>query len=93
MAQNKSALIIGIRGQDGAYLAQFLLNKGYAVSGTSRDVEGSSWKNLESFGIRKHIQLITADLVEITTLVNALRRSSAEEVYSPIWAIIRGAVF
>lgn len=62
-------------------MAQLLLNKGYAVSGTSRDVEGSSWKNLEALGIRKDVKLITADLVEITTLVNALRTSGAEEVY------------
>ena len=62
-------------------MAQLLLNKGYSVSGTSRDVEGSSWANLDRLGIRKEIQLLTADLLEVTTLINALRTSGAEEVY------------
>ena len=47
----KNALICGISGQDGAYLAKFLLNKGYVVFGTSRDAQVSSFRNLKKLNI------------------------------------------
>ncbi len=47
-SMSKKALIIGITGQDGAYLAQQLLAKGYAVTGSSRDVMASSFSNLNT---------------------------------------------
>ena len=50
---NKKALIIGITGQDGAYLVKYLSAKGYAVSGSSRDVMVSSFSNLNTLGIHK----------------------------------------
>jgi GDPmannose 4,6-dehydratase len=49
---SKKALIIGITGQDGAYLAKHLLSKGYEVTGSSRDVMASSFSNLNTLGIR-----------------------------------------
>ena len=49
----KRALIAGISGQDGAYLAQHLLSLGYEVHGTSRDAEMASFVNLTRFGIRE----------------------------------------
>jgi GDPmannose 4,6-dehydratase len=48
---NKTALICGVSGQDGSYLARFLLSKGYLVWGTSRDAQGSSFGNLGKLGI------------------------------------------
>ena len=48
----KTAVICGISGQDGAYLARLLLQKGYAVCGSSRDAQVSSFKNLVTLGIR-----------------------------------------
>lgn len=51
------ALIYGVSGQDGAYLARFLLDKGYAVFGTSRDVQASSFNNLNRLGIRNQVKL------------------------------------
>jgi len=53
----KKALICGISGQDGAYLAQLLLSKGYSVCGTSRDAQVSSFQNLVRLGIREQIKL------------------------------------
>ena len=54
----KKALICGVSGQDGAYLAQLLLSKGYRVWGTSRDAQMSSFFNLNQLGIRQNIQLL-----------------------------------
>ncbi len=52
LTMSKRALIMGISGQDGAYLAQLLLEKGYEVHGTSRDYEASSFRNLQTLGIK-----------------------------------------
>ena len=56
----KSALITGITGQDGAYLAQLLLKKGYRVYGATRSSQGIDTWRLESLGISKEIRTITA---------------------------------
>ena len=50
-SKKKKALICGISGQDGSYLAQLLLKKNYVVWGSSRDVKGSSFANLKRFSI------------------------------------------
>ena len=55
----KTALIIGIGGQDGSYLAKFLLKKGYKVFGTSRDVLGSGFRNLKILDIYKKVELFS----------------------------------
>ncbi|MBU4396492.1 MAG: GDP-mannose 4,6-dehydratase, partial [Proteobacteria bacterium] len=49
---SKTALILGVSGQDGAYLSKLLLNKGYRVVGSSRDAQMSSFANLERLGIK-----------------------------------------
>jgi GDPmannose 4,6-dehydratase len=49
----KKALIIGVSGQDGAYLAELLLKKGYEVYGTSRDHEVGAFRNLQILGIKE----------------------------------------
>ena len=54
---NRRALIFGVSGQDGAYLAEFLINKGYQVFGTSRDVENSSFENLKKLNIASDEQV------------------------------------
>jgi GDPmannose 4,6-dehydratase len=51
----KKALICGVSGQDGAYLAELLLRKGYVVYGTSRDAQMSSFRNLEYLRIRERL--------------------------------------
>jgi GDPmannose 4,6-dehydratase len=51
------ALIIGVSGQDGAYLSQLLLGKGYEVFGTSRDSHSSSFENLRILDVRDRVRL------------------------------------
>lgn len=77
----RTALICGISGQDGAYLAQFLLNKGYAVFGTSRDAQGSSFGNLKKLGIKDRIQFISMAPEDFRSVLVALRKSNPDEIY------------
>lgn len=51
----KTALICGISGQDGSYLAQLLLKKGYQVHGTARDAQATSFPNLITLGIKEQL--------------------------------------
>lgn len=79
----KTALITGITGQDGSYLAEFLLSKNYQVFGLERR---SSQKNRENIkhilGSGKDIQLISGDLLDEASLVHALRETNPDEVYN-----------
>ena len=76
----KSALITGITGQDGSYLAELLLSKGYKVFGL---VRRSSTINVERIShIEKDITLVPGDLLDQNSLVNAIRQSQPEEVYN-----------
>ena len=53
----KKALVCGVSGQDGAYIARLLLEKGYEVYGSSRDSQMSTFKNLSTLGIKNDINL------------------------------------
>ena len=76
----KSALITGITGQDGSYLAEFLWEKGYRVYGLSRR---SSTVNFERIShIQKDIELISGDLLDQKSLTSALEVSGAHEIYN-----------
>jgi GDPmannose 4,6-dehydratase len=77
----RTALICGISGQDGAYLAQFLLNKGYSVFGTSRDAQGSSFGNLKKLGISDQVQCISMAPEDFRSVLVALRKSNPDEIY------------
>jgi GDPmannose 4,6-dehydratase len=78
----KTALIIGITGQDGAYLAQHLLAKGYVVLGSSRDVMASSFQNLNSLGIRDQIKLISVSINDFRSVFNAIQSCDPDEIYN-----------
>ncbi len=78
----KKALIIGITGQDGAYLAQHLLSKGYAVTGSSRDVMASSFGNLNALGIRDRVQLISVSINDFRSVFNAIQSVGPDEIYN-----------
>lgn len=78
----KKALIIGITGQDGAYLAQHLLAKGYAVTGSSRDVMASSFSNLNTLGIRERVKLISVSINDFRSVFNAIQSSDPDEIYN-----------
>lgn len=76
------ALIFGVSGQDGAYLADFLLKKGYEVHGTSRDHEVSSFENLKTLGIRDRIQLRSMDASDFRSVLTTLQAVDAGEIYN-----------
>ena len=77
----KVALICGISGQDGAYLAQLLLLKGYTVWGTSRNVQGSSFNNLKRLGIAANIHLISMLPDGLCSVLNAVKQCNPDEIY------------
>jgi GDPmannose 4,6-dehydratase len=77
----KSALICGVSGQDGSYLAQLLLSKGYAVWGTSRDAQGSLFDNLKTLGLREGIKLISMVPEDFRSVFMAIKQSQPDEVY------------
>ena len=79
---HKHALITGITGQDGAYLAQLLLNKGYKVYGLLARRSTSTLWRLEYLGIRDEVELIDGDLIDIASLIRAMEVSKAEEIYN-----------
>jgi GDPmannose 4,6-dehydratase len=76
------ALICGISGQDGAYLAQFLIKKGYEVYGTSRDAQISSFMNLEFLGIRDQIKFESMTLTDFRSVLQVLSNVQPDEVYN-----------
>ena len=78
----KTALICGVSGQDGAYLAQLLLNKGYTVCGTSRDAEMSSFQKLVRLGIRDKVKLESMAITDFRSVVQVLTKIQPDEVYN-----------
>ena len=76
----KHALITGITGQDGSYLAELLLEKGYEVYGLMRRKSVVDYGNVEHLKDRLHF--IYADMTDLVSLVNAMRISMADEVYN-----------
>jgi GDPmannose 4,6-dehydratase len=78
----KKALIFGVSGQDGAYLAKLLLSKKYMVYGTSRDAQISSFRNLEQLGIRDKINLESAALNDFRSVLQVLSKVHPDEVYN-----------
>ncbi len=77
----KRALITGITGQDGAYLAKFLLEKGYEVFGTYRRLSTPNFWRLEYLGIFDKVNLIPVELSDTGSIVEALKISEPDEVY------------
>jgi GDPmannose 4,6-dehydratase len=78
----KRALICGISGQDGAYLAKYLLDNGYEVHGTSRDANVSNFKNLVRLGIREQIKLESMALTDFRSVFQTLTKSRPDEIYN-----------
>jgi GDPmannose 4,6-dehydratase len=80
--EKRCALICGISGQDGAYLANFLLSKGYAVYGTSRDAQMSPFHNLVRLGIRDKVRLESVALNDFRSVLQVLMKVQPDEVYN-----------
>jgi GDPmannose 4,6-dehydratase len=79
---SKKALITGITGQDGAYLAKLLLEKGYEVSGLiARRSTPTTWR-LEYLGVQNQVSLIEGDLTDISSIIRAINVSKPDEVYN-----------
>lgn len=80
----KSALITGITGQDGAYLAELLLEKGYKVYGTYRRTSSVNFWRLEELGVESHpnLHLVEFDLTDLGSAIRLLQSSGVTEVYN-----------
>jgi GDPmannose 4,6-dehydratase len=80
----KIALITGITGQDGAYLAELLLNKGYKVIGTFRRVVTTNFWRIEELGIRTHpnLHLEEFDLTDMGSAIRLIERTEPDEIYN-----------
>jgi GDPmannose 4,6-dehydratase len=76
------ALICGISGQDGAYLAQLLLGKGYTVVGTSRDAQTATFSGLNRLGIFDDVQLESMATHDFRSVLHVLRRVDPDEIYN-----------
>lgn len=78
----KSALITGVTGQDGAYLAQHLLRKDYQVTGMlARRASDTSWR-LRELDIERDVTLIDGDLTDLSSIIRIVEKSGASEVYN-----------
>jgi len=80
----KSAIVTGITGQDGAYLTELLLSKGYRVYGTFRRTSSVNFWRIEELGIADHpeLHLIEYDLTDLSSSIRLLQQSEATEVYN-----------
>jgi GDPmannose 4,6-dehydratase len=80
--KGKHALITGVTGQDGAYLAKLLLDKGYLVHGViARRGTDTLWR-LRELSVLDQIEIIDADLIDLSSLIRALDKTEAEEIYN-----------
>jgi len=78
----KRALICGISGQDGTYLAKLLLDRGYEVWGSSRDAELATFDNLRKLGIYESVRLVSLNLRDVGSVLGLLRRVRPDEIFS-----------
>ncbi|MEA3234846.1 GDP-mannose 4,6-dehydratase [Pseudomonas mosselii] len=80
----KKAIVTGVTGQDGAYLAQLLLDKGYCVYGTYRRTSSVNFWRIEELGIAQHpnLHLVEYDLTDLSASIRLLQTTEATEVYN-----------
>ena len=78
----KKALICGISGQDGSYLAEYLLKKGYVVFGTSRDANMNDFKNLKKLNIFNDIRIISMAINDFRSVLTAIKEVQPQEIYN-----------
>jgi len=84
MNKAKKALVTGITGQDGAYLAQLLLEKGYEVTGTYRRTSSVNFWRIEELGIQSHpnLHLVEYDLTDLSSSIRLMQTAQPDEVYN-----------
>jgi GDPmannose 4,6-dehydratase len=78
----RKALITGVTGQDGAYLSQLLLDKGYTVFGAERRASSRNRQRLEDFGLTDDIEFVDFDLADQGNMIRILQRCEPDEVYN-----------
>jgi GDPmannose 4,6-dehydratase len=78
----KTALICGVSGQDGAYLAKLLLEKGYHVVGTSRDAQVANFANLDRLSIADHVERESMVLTDFRSTLQTIAKVKPDEVYN-----------
>lgn len=79
---SRRALIYGVSGQDGAYLARLLVSKAYEVFGASRDANIASFSNLEVLGIRQYVRPISVAINDFRSVLQSLVQFKPDEVYN-----------
>ncbi len=89
----KTALITGVTGQDGAYLAKFLLDKGYQVYGTYRRLSTPNFWRLRSLGIMEKIKLVSFDLHDQSSMISVIKQTTPHEIYNLAAQSFVGASF
>jgi GDPmannose 4,6-dehydratase len=78
----KSALICGVSGQDGAYLAKLLLEKGYEVYGGSRDAQISSFSNLKKLNIKEQVNFVSINIHDFRSVLQTIIKIKPDEIYN-----------
>jgi len=78
----KKALILGVNGQDGTYLADFLLKKGYSVIGSFRRTSHKSLERPEAFGLLDKIDFVKLDLTDQISINKTIKRAQPDEIYN-----------
>ncbi|KMM16308.1 GDP-mannose 4,6-dehydratase [Synechococcus sp. GFB01] len=78
----KTALILGVTGQDGAYLARLLLSKGYRVVGTSRDALMASTSRLERLGVREQVEILSLAPNDFRSVLKVVSSVEPQEIYN-----------
>ena len=79
---SKKALIFGISGQDGAFLSDLLIKKGYKVHGTSRDAEMNNFSSLIKLGIKDLIDFHSVSLTDFRSVLQVLEKVAPDEIYN-----------
>jgi GDPmannose 4,6-dehydratase len=82
LKSRRRALICGVSGQDGAYLSQLLLSKGYEVWGTSRDAQMSSFALLRELKIADQVKTISMSLTDFRSVLQAISEVQPDEIYN-----------
>ena len=77
-----TALVTGVSGQDGSYLAKLLIAKGYTVWGTSRDAQMASFRNLDRLKIRENVRLESVALGDFRSVIQVLFKAQPDEIYN-----------
>ncbi len=89
----KKALVTGVTGQDGAYLADFLLKKGYRVYGTYRRISTPNFWRMQHLGIMEQVKLVPFDLTDHSSMMNMIKTINPDEVYNLAAQSFVGASF